>query len=140
MWNTIKNTGKYHSYYVIIILENLFSLIQEECHCEQCQISSINFIQINSLWSPLKNFQTFCFQSKSKNSLLCYFAQNLFDATGLFIYLWSKGYSWFFYYYYFFFLKPGNFLKTKLADHKLKIQLQLKPLRHDDVSILPSSK
>ena len=40
----------------------------------------------------------------------------------------------------FFVLKPGNFLKTKLADHKLKIQLQLKPLRHDDVSILPSSR
>lgn len=140
MWNTIKNTGKYHSYYVIIILENLFFSIQEEFHCEQCQITSINFIQINSVWSPLKNFQTFGFQSKSKNSLLCYFPQNPFDATGLFIYLWSKGYSWFFYYYYFFFLKPGNFLKTKLADHKLKIQLQLKPLRHDDVSILPSSK
>ena len=39
-----------------------------------------------------------------------------------------------------FVLKPGNFLKTKLADHKLKIQLQLKPLRHDDVSVLPSSR
>ena len=39
-----------------------------------------------------------------------------------------------------FVLKPGHFLKTKLADHKLKIQLQLKPLRHDDVSILPSSR